>query len=386
MRILFITHYDNMYGANRALCKLIRLLKTQYGHEPMLVIPSEGEMTDSLSDIQIPYMVSGVTQWQAEYTTPLRFFVKKTLRKKKIREEVAAIYEKFKDEKIDLIHSNSSVIGHGAMLAEMFGCTHVWHIREFSKEHFSMRYFYDNTFVKNAYENAGGLICISDSLKDNYKNKYPKARLFRVYDGVSPADTDSDTGTNSHASDMPGKSETVFVYTGYLFSKKHQDTVIEAAAMLRERGITDYKILFAGDGKKEYREYLQNMIDTKGLDNVKLLGYVSDVNALLDTADVGIIASEYEGFGLVTVEYMLHSLPVIGYNSGATPEIVDNGQTGYIYTETSELADIMSRFIEDKNMACKMGTKGRKRAAECFSEEKNAAGIMEVYGEIFKNE
>ena len=82
MRILFISHYDNLYGANRALLSLILGLKSSGKHEPLLVIPAEGEMTAQLSEAGVECFICGITQWQAIYREPLSFAVKKNKRVK----------------------------------------------------------------------------------------------------------------------------------------------------------------------------------------------------------------------------------------------------------------------------------------------------------------
>ena len=117
------------------------------------------------------------------------------------------------------------------------------------------------------------------------------------------------------------------------------------------------------------------------LKNVKdaVSGFVKDVKRLLAEADVGIIASEYEGFGLVTVEYMLAGLPVIGRRSGATPEIVSDGESGILYDDINGLADAMNRLMDDKKLAGEMGVKGEKRAKALFTDTDNLTQIMQVY-------
>lgn len=68
-----------------------------------------------------------------------------------------------------------------------------------------------------------------------------------------------------------------------------------------------------------------------GLENVvHLLGFRTDVSALLDSADVLLVASqEYESFGLTSVEAMAHKVPVVATNVGGIPEVVANGEGGY---------------------------------------------------------
>lgn len=378
IKIVFITHYDNMYGANRAMYHLMVRLKKEYGEEPVVIIPAEGEMTRCLAEEGIRYHVHSVTQWQAVYSGPVRFLVKKMIRKRNISRELISLTKLCKAEQPDCIYSNSSVIGIGAMLAEKIGCRHIWHIREFSKEHFHMRYFYPRKRVCRLYEQADCLVTISDALKKNYMKKYPKAKIVRIYDGVSIVAADRESFFE--------KRPVRFCYVGYLFPMKHQEQVLEACKLLNNAGFTDYELYLVGGGKEEYQRLLRTKIKTEQLHQVKLTGYIDDVHALLNTMDIGIIASEYEGFGLVTVEYMLHGMPVIGRNSGGTPEIILDAVTGYLYDETEELYQAMKQLMQSPDQVRKMGEAGRKRAKECFTEEKNAQTVAELIQKVQKGE
>jgi len=378
MRILFITHYDNMYGANKALFQLIKLLKTEYGEEPMLVIPGEGEMSRELKKIGVPCIISPITQWQAVYTSPMRFFVKKILRRKQIAAETEELYQRLKDCKIDVIHSNSSVIGHGAVLAKKLNCKHLWHIREFSKEHFGMKYFYSSKRVKEYYETADCLLTISDSLKENYQEKYPGAHILRIYDGVSMEVSEA----NRNKADEIVR----FCYVGYFFPMKRQLSLLKACRKLKEQGIRNFELYLVGEGKEKYTKELQSYIEKHRLEEVKLPGYQKDVSSFLKKMDVGMIASKYEGFGLVTVEYMLHGLPVIGYRSGGTSEIVLDEITGILYEEEDKLVASMKWLIEDEDLRKKMGEAGKNRAVTNFTGNQNAKEIALLYQKFKKGE
>ena len=373
MRILFVTHYCDMYGANMALYKLIREIKESSVHEPMLLIPGESDMTKAMDEIGVKYFVSPITQWCAVDSTPLRFFVKKCLRKPHIAKEVNTLYELLKNEKIDIIHTNSSVVVHGALLAEKLGCKHIWHIREFSIEHYNNKYFYSDSFVSDAFEKADKVIAISDAIKDNYQTRYPGASVVRIYDGVSDIPLEE-------INEKIDNEKVRFVYAGYLFPMKKQDEVIDACRALMAQGVTDFEFLLAGNGKEDYKALLEKKISEYGLaNNVKLLGYVKDINKLFCEADIGVIASRYEGFGLVTAEYMLRKKPVIGYNHAGTAEIVVDGETGLLYSNIDELVLCMKKMIEHRELWRDMGEKGRKRILENFTDKINAENIMKLY-------
>jgi glycosyltransferase involved in cell wall biosynthesis len=385
MRILFISHYDNLYGANRALLSLMLGLKAEGRHEPLLVIPAEGEMTRRLSAAGIEYFICGITQWQAIYREPLSFTIKKNKRLKQIEAELEILYEHFKGKNIDLIHSNSSVIGHGAMLAEKLGCKHIWHIREFAREHYGMRYFYPQDVVDKYYNAAERLILISDALKAHYDKLYPNAKKVRIYDGVEiPAESDLSGGNvaaEEGGNNESDKKDCIFIYTGYLFPKKRQLDVLKAALELKKNGVKDFHVILAGNGDAAYTKELEGFIKSYDLKEAELKGFVEDVPALLKQCDVGVIASEYEGFGLVTVEYMLNSMPVIGYRSGATPEIVEDGRTGLLYDNVNGLAEAMEKLIKDKQLRNSLGSAGSERAVNNFSATANVKAVQKLLDE-----
>ncbi len=370
MKILFLSHYDNLYGAGRALLNLVLGLKAGGKHIPVVVLPAEGEFTRILKENGIEYHIQALTQWEAIYREPISFALKKSKRKKAIEAELESLAELFKDKGIELIHSNTSVIGQGAMLSERLNCRHVWHIREFADLHYGMRFFYPDETVRKYYESADRLIAISDAVKDYLDKKYPAAKTVRIYDGI-------DTSLQFKKAEKKSGPFS-FVYAGYLFPAKRQLDVIEAAKLLKDK-TAPFEVVFAGEGDKNYTALLKRKTEEYGLKRlIRFPGFVKDMSGLLKKAGAGIIASEYEGFGLVTVEYMRAGLPVIGRRSGATPEIVKDGETGILYEDIDTLASAMRSLIEDEERALKFGDAGRERA-ERFSLSANTAEITKLY-------
>ncbi|MCQ2520827.1 MAG: glycosyltransferase family 4 protein [Lachnospiraceae bacterium] len=372
MKILFLTHYDAMYGANKALLSLLLALKER-GKDVLLGIPGKGKMTKALEAAGIPYIICELTPWEAPYVEPISFIRKKAKRKKKIADQLAYLYEQTKDLDIDVVHSNTSVLGTGAMLAEKLGCKHVWHIREYGWEHYGNYFFYPAKMVQDYYEKAAAVITISDALAENKRKKYPSANIVRIYDGVTLEE--------------PVKKEDEdrivrFIYIGYLFPMKHQMDVLKACDLLKQQRITNFQMIFAGGGGNRYEKKLKAFQKRKGLDNVTFAGYVEKPYELLQKCDVGIIASEYEGFGLVTVEYMLHGLPVLGRKSGATPELVKDGETGVLFDSPEELAKRMEQMIEDAPLRVRLGEAGEERAKTHFSMERSVEELITLYEKI----
>lgn len=63
MKILFVTHYSGMYGANQSLCQLILELRKKYNVKPIVLLPSTGEICEFLEQNDIKYFVSHYYWW-----------------------------------------------------------------------------------------------------------------------------------------------------------------------------------------------------------------------------------------------------------------------------------------------------------------------------------
>ena len=105
---------------------------------------------------------------------------------------------------------------------------------------------------------------------------------------------------------------------------------------------------------------------------------------LLDQSDIGIIASDHEGFGLATAEYMRQGLPVIGRRSGATPELIEDGVTGILYDDVEGLAHAMKTMIEERGRAVAMGEAGAVRVRKHFTIGQNVNAIEALYRTLEK--
>jgi glycosyltransferase involved in cell wall biosynthesis len=77
---------------------------------------------------------------------------------------------------------------------------------------------------------------------------------------------------------------------------------------------------------------------------------------------------------------------VIGFDSGATPEIVKDGETGILYRDREGLKNALKTLIRDAKQRKEMGHAGYRRAVQMFSGEANTAAIRELYRSLDKGE
>jgi L-malate glycosyltransferase len=129
-------------------------------------------------------------------------------------------------------------------------------------------------------------------------------------------------------------------------------------------------LLMVGDGPE--RASAQALARRLGVaDRVRFLGRQDQIEEMTAIADLYLLPSELESFGLSALEAMACGVPVIGSDAGGLPEVVVNGETGYLLP-VGDIEGMATRALEilrDDQRRKEMGRAGRQRAARLFSSE-----------------
>lgn len=153
---------------------------------------------------------------------------------------------------------------------------------------------------------------------------------------------------------------------GRLTEQKGQLHLIELAKRLKEREV-DFTLFIAGTG--ELKVQLEEQIKIHELEKeVILLGFVEDMKAFMQSLDVFILSSMWEGFGYVLVEAMIAEKAVLGFDVSSNPEIVSKGETGFLVSPTDMDAFTARavKLIEDVDLRISMGKAGKQRVLDKF--------------------
>ena len=159
---------------------------------------------------------------------------------------------------------------------------------------------------------------------------------------------------------------------------KRVDDVVRVFALLNKA--IPSKLILVGDGPERYlcerlcREF--NLCD-----KVIFLGKVRDTTHVLEIADVFLLPSETESFGLAALEAMAVGVPVISSNTGGIPEVNIHGFSGYLSNvgDVEDMAKNMIHLLHPDNLPTfKINAKERSKE---FSLEK----ILPLYEEIYRN-
>lgn len=204
-------------------------------------------------------------------------------------------------------------------------------------------------------------------------------RIRIVCNGIAPLDGQLKPAADLRSElQIPAEAPLIFC-AARLQPEKSISTLIAAMSLLLKKNPSAV-CLVAGEGAE--RPLLERQISRLGLTGpVRLLGYRTDVPSLIAACDVLVLPSINEPFGLVLLEAMSLSRPVVATAAGGALEIVVPKQTGLLVPpqRPEDLADAISAILSNQTMANTMGRNGKRRFEEYFTAEKMAGATAEIY-------
>jgi len=219
-----------------------------------------------------------------------------------------------------MVVSNTMVIPSHAIAAKLLGIPHYWYVLEFGRDDHQLRFLLGyRRSVRLIGRLSEKVICISQAIEKAMLALDPTMKTCQVYPVV-----DTPPGTPSER--QPGERMRA-VLAGRLADSKGQHLAIEAIAIARKAGV-DIELTLVGDGDENVLRQLARRLGVEDL--VSIHGPTSDLGPYWSAAHVGLMCSQCEGFGLVTVLAMRAGLPVCGTNAGGTPEIITPGVNGLL--------------------------------------------------------
>lgn len=170
----------------------------------------------------------------------------------------------------------------------------------------------------------------------------------------------------------------VVLCTGELNGNKDQQTLIHAAQLCRDK-IPELKVLLAGNGP--LKDSLQELIRKNDAEEqIRLLGYRTDLEQVAPTADVIVSCSYREGLPINIVEGMLCGKPVIAAENRGHRELVAEGVTGFLFPpgDSAALAEKLVKLHTEKTQKA-LGAAGYQRALQ-YTQEQVQRELAEIYG------
>ena len=177
-----------------------------------------------------------------------------------------------------------------------------------------------------------------------------------------------------------GETQPVIGAIGNLSPVKGHTYFLRAAALIKKE-IPGVKLLIAGRGS--LLDDLKKESVALGLEhNVIFLGYRGDIPALLQAIDIFILSSISEGLPLSLLEAMACERPVVATNVGGIPEVMNDGETGFLVAarDPDALGDRVLNLLKNNALAGQFGEAGRARVKRDFEIE----GMIQRYHELYE--
>jgi len=181
--------------------------------------------------------------------------------------------------------------------------------------------------------------------------------------------------------ELAPNGEKLLVHVSNFRSVKRPADCIDIVAKAREAG-ENVRLIMVGDGPERSAVFYR--AEQSGVsDNTIFVGKQGNIPDYLGVSDIFLLPSELESFGLAALEAQACELPVIATRIGGIPEVVSDGETGFL----SEIGDVEKmaadtiKLLRDDDMRRAFGKRGREMAVERYSTEK----IIPEYIAFYEN-
>lgn len=277
----------------------------------------------------------------------------------------------FRRTRPTMVLTNTMTIPSHAIAAKLLGIPHYWVVREFGTDDHRLWFLlgYRRT-VRMISRLSESVICNSHAVEQTMLALDPTMKTHVLYPVV-----DTPLGTPPHR--LAGERMRV-VLVGYFSLSKGQPLAIEAVGIARKAGV-DIELTLIGAGR---HEPLRNLARRFGVEDlVSIHEPTRNLGPYWAAAHVGLMCSQSEAFGRVTVEAMRAGLPVCGTASGGTPEIIQPGVGGLLSPagDAHALAANLMKLESDENLRRALASRATE-TAQRFQRDRHDDELVRFLG------
>ena len=207
------------------------------------------------------------------------------------------------------------------------------------------------------YTIANNFTAYHSAIKSGFKD-----RLLVVFNGINIRTLSKTRRSNNKSINI--------ISVGRLVLQKDYNTALKAIVTLKKRLKSDYKINYKIVGNGPEKGNIMAAIEKHGLGNeVELITEPPNMYGLLETSDIYLCTSIFEGISNAIMEAMNCALPIVATNAGDNSRLVLNGDNGFITTpwDYEKIADHLFNLIESPALREEMGLKSYNHLVDNFS-------------------
>lgn len=261
----------------------------------------------------------------------------------------------------DIVHTHLFPSQYWAALANRIGGRGVIITTEHSTSNTRAQHWLTSKLDTCIYGLYDGVICISEAVADFMRKRTPRHVEIRcIENGVVLPSADTLVVAN-RAEVVEGLADADFVMlqVARFSDQKNQDCVIRSLKHLPD----NVHVVFAGYGVR--LDACRQLAERLGVSaRTHFLGMRSDIDRLWSIADVGVMSSQWEGFGLAAVEGMAYAKPVIASNVPGLADVVQFGELLFTPDDEQALANRVMRLYSDATERQRLGELCKERAQQ----------------------
>jgi glycosyltransferase involved in cell wall biosynthesis len=289
---------------------------------------------------------------------------------------IAQFVDLIEELNIEVVHTNTIMVPESLEAARRAGVTAVVHVRENITEDADLAKTIGldpQEIVNQVRARADHVIGNSESAVRTFGSETNGYRVYNCVDldelNIPNAVMSSQIRVGLISSNVPKKGLADFV----------------RLAVLAEQNLPQLRFVLIGPVTESVRNLEQLAGITRRPANLEVAGYVSDPRAALESVNVVMNLSHFaESFGRTVAEAMAAGRPVIVYDHGALPELVQDRVDGYVipYQQFDAALDPLRELCEQPSLIGQMGGMARQRATAMFSMEAMAESLEAAYTAI----
>jgi N-acetyl-alpha-D-glucosaminyl L-malate synthase BshA len=282
--------------------------------------------------------------------------------------------------KPEIVHSQGVQMGVPAFLAKtFFGISYIVYCRG---SDVYLPWKFKKIISKVVLNSADKVIALTEDMKEKLQINYKK-NIVVLPNGIDLKKFEGFSKQGMRDNFKIGSDEKIITFVGSFKLVKGVKYLIEAFAIIFKRN-SEVKLLLIGDGPE--RKNLKNMVETHNLTlSVDFMGNVANqkIPEYLSISDIFVLPSLSEGFPSVILEAMASGLPIIATRVGGLPEIIKEGENGFLVDpkNSNQIADKAVLFLENSRLREKISGNNKEKSKE-YNWENIIEKLVKVYLEV----
>lgn len=232
--------------------------------------------------------------------------------------------------------------------------------------------------IRFAIEQSDAVTAVSDALiKQTRELLGIKRKIERIYNFVDP-DIFHPVDVTGLKKELAPEGERILLHMSNFRAVKRVEDVVHIFQRVRQ--VLPAKLVLIGEGPE--MPHVRRLEREYGLEGqIYYLGNREDVAELVALADILLLPSQKESFGLVALEAMACGVPVVGSNAGGIPEVVVNGETGFLSPvgDVEKMAADVLYLLQHREVWETFSRSAVHQAAEKFHADKIVTQYEELY-------